>query len=314
MDILIQFENALYGEGTVSEMIGTDFDYYVDRIIQFPSLRPLNIDKIVRICLEFCKNSQFRQLLLEKSVLKCPVLIHRLFKSGVYVFEEIEHFLQTDWSFIACFYYRKEIKSFAEFIEKKDIYRTDNYDKSYYEDIDDTELMVEYGFLPSSIEYCLKYDDIESLESISPSVNRNKNLIDLQGKWSPFEWSYIGEDLDLLSISGFFGSVKCFKHLMMNGCMINDSVKSLVVCSGNTDLFYICNKQTDDLSQHLLKASEYMHLHYISFLLEIGTDINSSNQNGTTPLHVACQRGNLNVAAYLISNGADIHKTDSSLY
>jgi len=92
--------------------------------------------------------------------------------------------------------------------------------------------MIEYGYLPSSIEYHLKYDAIDSFI----------NMYDLipKAKWSPFEWSNKPEYLDLLSFARFFGSIKCFKHLLMKGFEIKENVLSMVVCSGCFDLFHLC--------------------------------------------------------------------------
>ena len=62
--------------------------------------------------------------------------------------------------------------------------------------------MIEYGFVPSSIEYCLKYDAIDEFTDF--------NITNQEAKWNKKP-----KYLDLLSFSGYFGSIKCFKHIIM---------------------------------------------------------------------------------------------------
>jgi len=41
--------------------------------------------------------------------------------------------------------------------------------------------------------------------------------------------------------------------------------------------------------------------------VENGADINKkNNNNGTTPLHITCEKGHIEVLKYLVENGADI--------
>ena len=129
--------------------------------------------------------------------------------------------------------------------------------------------MIEYGFLPSSIEYCLKYDVFDILQDME--------IFHQEAKWSPFEWSNKPKYLDLLSFSGFFGSVKCFKHLLMNDFEITDQVLSMVVCSGCLDLLHLCQRQQSFTYDDIFMASEFFHLPLLVFMIENGADVNSKN-------------------------------------
>ena len=46
-------------------------------------------------------------------------------------------------------------------------------------------------------------------------------------------------------------------------------------------------------------------------LLESGADPGIANKSGTTPLHVAAMRGDVNTSALLIAAGADLEARDS---
>jgi len=199
----IFFERFLFGDG--NEIVTDDMEFCVDRIVMLPKIRPHQLEKAVRVSVEYCILGDFRRKLLEKST-ECPVLIYQLHKRGVFLFEEIETFLENRNTFMLSYYFRKEIKDFESFIESK--YKPDDFDESFFKNENDIDQLIEYGFLQTSIEYCLKYDVIDDLAIL---FNLNQ-----KAKWSPFEWSFMPQYFDLLSFAGFFGSIKCFKHLLMS--------------------------------------------------------------------------------------------------
>ena len=266
MEEKISFERFLFGDG--NEIRINDMEFCVDRILMLPKIRPHQLEKAVKLSVEYCKLSDFRKELLEKSN-KSPILIYQLYKRGVFVFEEIEPILRNRNTFLLCYYYRKEIKDFESFIESK--YKPDDFDESFFENENDIDQLIEYGYLQSSIEYYLKYDVIDDLLNID-----NLNQI---ARWSPFEWSNKPEYLDLLSFSGFFGSIKCFKHLLMKGFEINENVVSMVVCGGSIDLFHMCQGLQFLPPNLVCKASEFFHLPLLVFLIENGADINAKSND-----------------------------------
>jgi len=297
MEEKISFEDFLFGEG--NEIRINDMEFCVDRIIELPKIRPHQLDKAVRLSIEYCQIADFRRKLLEKSN-ECPVLIYQLYKRGIFVFEEIEPFLRNSNTFLLCYYFRKEIKDFDSFIKSKD--KLDDLDASFFQNENEIDQLIEYGFLPSSIEYCLKYDVIDDL--------LNLNNLNQKARWSPFEWSIKRQNIDLLSFAGFFGSIKCFKHLLMKGLVINEKVLSMVVCSGCLDLFHICQGQ-DFLTPNLVcQVSEFFHLSLLDFMIENGADINAKNEDEATPLHYAAASGHLRVVEYLVNQKADINAKD----
>jgi len=267
MDVLIDFENSLYGDTKDMGCFDTlDSVFVVDRIVVFPSIRPFCLDKVIEICAKCCSMPDFRGILLEKLNV-CPVLIYHLHKKGVLVFEEIEPYLVQGYPPVYDYYFMNEIRAKGN---------SDNKDKtkyrrgvSYHEN--DLLMMFEYGFHPSTIEYCLKYDDIDSL--------RQFNLLNQKtAKWSPFEWSRKPPNLDFLSFSVYFGSIWCFKHLIMNGFEINDKIRSLAVCCGSLDMFHLCNIGGGSLVESLSYASKFCRKSFIKYFLENGVDINGKDE------------------------------------
>jgi len=266
MEVKTSFERFLFGDG--NEIVIDDMEFCVNRIIMLPKIRPHQLETAVRLSVEYCKSTDFRRKLLEKYK-DCPVLIYQLHKRGILVFEEIEQFLGNTNTFLISYYFRKEIKDFESFIKRK--FKPEDFDESFFENENDIDQMIEYGFHPSSIEYCLKYDVNDDL-AIWDNLNQKVS-------WSPFEWSFKPEYLDLLSFTGFFGSIKCFKHLLLKGFEVNDNVLSMVVCCGCFDLFHICQRHQFVTPNLVCKASEFFRIPLLVFMIENGADINAKSSN-----------------------------------
>ena len=45
-------------------------------------------------------------------------------------------------------------------------------------------------------------------------------------------------------------------------------------------------------------------------MIDVGTDLNSENKNGMTPLMIAARQGNAVLVKALLAKGADVRKTD----
>jgi len=270
MDEMLAFENYLYGDNlTIFGNKIQDNEFLVDRIVLLPSFRPFSVEKVVKISFEYSFDLDFHRMLLERSF-ECPILNYRLYQSGFFNFEEIEPILMRKESSILFYYYRKEINDFNIVIKNK---RNPQYfEENMIEDENKICLLIKFGFIPSSIEYCLKYDDILAFRPLFEPKMHN-------ARWSPFEWSRKPVSLDVLSFSGFFGSIQCFKYLISNGYEINDTVRSMVVCSGCFDLIHISIDNKRDGISLMCMASEFCHLFVLKYLVENGGDINLKNKS-----------------------------------
>ena len=324
----VAFDHFLFGDG--EECTINDAEFFADRIVMFPHIRPLQIDKAIRLCIEYCKKEEFRNTLLKKAIMfienivlcqtlrdnyhshheekeylekyPCPVLVYRLFKRGVYSFSEIEPFLENKDSFLLWCYFRKEISDFKNIFEKKK--KEDYFSFISDEAIDKLieneykiDQLIEYGFLPSSIEYCLKYDDIEAIRCL----DINDQII----HWNPFEWSWKPDCLDLLSVSGFFGSVNCFKYLLLNGHQLDNNVMLSVSCGGDNDIFHLIKEHITFSEDFLYQAAKFCQESLISYFYENRDDINRMEDNGL--LRIASKYGHLCIVDYLMNHGIIIN-------
>jgi len=293
MEERIDFENFLYGDGM--EIIINDIGFVVDRIIMLPKIRPHKIEQAVSLSIEYCRMEGFRQKILEKSK-EFPVLVYRLFKRGVFVLEEIIRFVTKCHSIMLCKYFRKEIECYPDLI--KNLIGISNDYKAIFEIEVFNDQIIEYGFCPSSIEYCLKYDVIDDLIKFQ--------ILKREAEWSQFEWSNKPGFLDLLSFSGYFGSIRCFKHLLLNGFEFNDYVVSMVVCSGSLDLLHLIEFDKHLNSDTVSNAVEFCHLPILTFMLENGIDINYKNKDFNSLLGLAAKNGHLSIVQFLVNQKVDL--------
>jgi len=269
MNKIVEFEKLLFGEGIFTRY-DDDIDFWIDKLVILPSIRPFLLDELVIRCSEYCSDSFFCNKLLKKSIKDCPALVYRLYKRNIIKFEDILPFLRDDSIYVGCYYYETEIDDLEGFLFNKSI--PNEYDYSFYKTIQNSDEAKQYGFSSHSMEFCLKYDDLEHFREYYDQETSFLN-------WSCFEWSQKPRYFDLLSFSGYFGSLNCFRFLLMKGYEINMNVSSSVACSGNAELFQLCSQKTIDFSSSLCNASDFCNLLYITFILENGGDINEKNED-----------------------------------
>ena len=267
MEEYIKFESVLFQDDPIFENLNLcDVNFCVDRLVNHPSLRPLLLEKVVSLCKDLCQKTDFKERLLEKSAQICPVLLFRLFKLGVYTANDIKPLLQADDCWLLCVYFRKQIRYFGKFFETK----RKTFNIQLYNDTD-IDQMIDYGFVPNSIEFCLKYDDLEVLKSHSISFKNNNGQI---GKWNPFEWASKPSSMYYLAFSGYFGSLKCFKQLLMIGYSIDDQVRNQAICNGSISIFHFCNDQNPYPNELIHYAAKFCQINMIKYLIENGANIN----------------------------------------
>ena len=106
--------------------------------------------------------------------------------------------------------------------------------------------------LSINIEKAIKYDDIDTLQQLISTFDYEKltkyeYLIDIPINSLPQYHSYPGYSMFDLTI--IYGSVKCFKYLMLNGCYEqgNRNVISYAIIGANYEIFHILEQQNKDI-------------------------------------------------------------------
>ena len=64
MDEKTAFENYLYEDG--KEIALNDVEFRVDRLIMLPKIRPHQLERSVRLSIEYCRIADFRRKIIEK--------------------------------------------------------------------------------------------------------------------------------------------------------------------------------------------------------------------------------------------------------
>ena len=134
------------------------------------------------------------------------------------------------------------------------------WDDNDYQNLDN---LIKYGFKKGSIEYSLKYDNIEQLEEFdrNPTFSFDQKL-----NWSPFEWSQKPRSTLMLDFCCYFGSIKCFKFLLVNGCRISGFTLYNAICSGSTELINLCSDSLRENDLSLYYSSKYCHMSIMEWL------------------------------------------------
>lgn len=72
---------------------------------------------------------------------------------------------------------------------------------------------------------------------------------------------------------------------------------------------FIENDDGNNLSHYLVQNNNFCTIKYLK---EIGIDLNKCNNQGLTPLHIACKKEkNANIIRFLVQNGCDLTKIDN---
>jgi len=315
MEKIIEFEDSLYGYDPVFQKVDViDQEFWIDRLTKLPKYRPLLLEKLVVLCQDYCVCRTFALQLLEKAIIECPVIIQRLYKKGVYSFGEICPLIKKGRGYVANVYFERELKD-PEYDSFDDYF--DDYDDVYnfsrqrcHDDDDDEEdymvmdTLIQYGFLPNSVEFCLKYDDLDCLTEI---INNKDILLRSDLIWNPYEWSIEPKSLRIMPFSAFFGSVKCFKYLLMNNWSLNgEYLKQCVICGGSSELFHLCiTKSSTTLSEYIHDASFFNRKAIIHNLIENGACVDSLDQELNSSLHISVKNCHLGIVEILLENGAN---------
>lgn len=187
--------------------------------------------------------------------------------------------------------------------------------------------IIECGFPLDSPGYAIKNDNINLLQELASKEEFDYNQKILQEYFGPHERS-------LISTAAYYGSVNCFKFLLLNNAKVDLSTSESSVMGGNKQLIDICIKENkdhsnmmtaavishrDDLFEWILEnvpdvkhASLYdcvRSLNYNAFLYYI--DTHSMTKDPVPALCIAAQMGIVSMCRVLIDNGADTKAVNS---
>jgi Pyruvate/2-oxoacid:ferredoxin oxidoreductase delta subunit len=139
------------------------------------------------------------------------------------------------------------------FLEKKDFFPI--------------EEIRQFGYSKDSMGFFLKYDKFEELQQLSTFPNFN---VSAKIFISPCDLpsGITLEEESLLSVSVFYGSVECFKFLLLNGAEVTSSVCVSAVKGGDLEIIQICELEHVDFSDCLQASVAYLRNDVADWLLQ----------------------------------------------
>lgn len=142
--------------------------------------------------------------------------------------------------------------------------------------------------------YFCAFDLIEELKNAATSADFYVDL-------STREYQFDDYSLSLLDIACKYGSIECFKYLIMNGAKISQFSAKMAVEGGNLEIIRILQREGIKFDKLYSWACEYHHNHICDWLLE-------NYQSDLLTLCDSLLFYNIKSFLFLVANGFDVNK------
>jgi len=306
MEKKISFEYQLFRDETPDNIEEIDdIDFVINTLVNLSRFKPQKYDLIFKFHQKYSERKEFKEKFLEKALRQNFFFVSLLIEKNIYSSDDVAHSFGTpnDTSSIV------KLSNLLCTIECPGIESSDVCQDTF----DLTEKFINTNYLPGTIEYCLRFDDIDGLRSIylNPRVSQDQDIIiEIENT--------MNLSVNLLGACGFFGSIHCFKYLLSTKeFLIDQSVIECVICGGSIEIFQLCLQPIGIsciVSKLVILASCYNSLDLLVFMVENRADINEKTENGKAPLHYAAWNGHLSVVEYLVNQKADINAKNNYVY
>ncbi|OHT11141.1 hypothetical protein TRFO_01030 [Tritrichomonas foetus] len=118
----------------------------------------------------------------------------------------------------------------------------------------------------TGIARIIKKDDIESLQQISTQENFDFDTQVSFNQWDT-EQLFNKKDVPIVDIAAYFGSVKCFKFIYMNGVSIRKLTK-IAIAGGNIEIIRLAEQKAITFKGTLQVAIKHRHQNIARWLIE----------------------------------------------
>ena len=128
-----------------------------------------------------------------------------------------------------------------------------------------------------SIQYYLKEDSITEFQNY---IN-NDSSFDFKKRIEINSESYLifithshnikesmKNEISMLCFTAFYGSIKCFKYLLLNGCDITDNLGNYAIAGANCDIIHYLEETQFKLDDCFLTCIRYHRNQYIDWLMD----------------------------------------------
>ena len=183
-----------------------------------------NIHKIIDI---------FSRLLISTETQESNYLLEKLIEQGL-----IESMSVKNKRTLYFLHYQSEVKC------NKDL----PFSNQFFENVEELQKenwklhkkYVSEGVNPSNIAKVIRNDEVERLQEMSSQANFDFNQIIPPSLYE--RCSFVNnENVSLIDYSAFFGSIKCFQFLLLNGSKLENTFQ-YAVAGGNHEIIHLCEQ------------------------------------------------------------------------
>ena len=278
--------------GECEDVLDLDISFFSREVIFHGKNNPFSLEKIGNLVELYF---QHNQNVIDKQEICFGMIFKEFPRLALYLYQA--HLFQADFIIqeIKKEYQSMQIILFKEYIDELNEFSKyiNSSHKKALSFIDNRKQVINDGWKIGEIGYILKFDDIDSLKEMEIPKKDHKVV------WSIFEWINSPADLSLLSVSACFSSLKCFRHLLINGFSISKNVIMGSIYGGNLDIFHLCVPFIDEKSieEFAFNSSVWRKNEIAEWII----------LNYNVPLSIFVHSNNLYFVLYLIQNGYDLN-------
>ena len=183
-------------------------------------------------------------------------------------------------------------------------------------------------------------DNLELFQQLlADNSDEGKNQVFDIELFSPFNFYFNRKEVNRMELAALFGSIKCFKYLMINGDEINEETCKFAVAGGNFEIIHLCEQKGLQFRDclyfsslyHRFEIFEWLNTHFnyrkihlyqfieyynepLFYLYSFsGSNAETNNRYGKIPVNFASYNGHLEVVKYLYETcHADVEAKDGS--
>lgn len=266
------FENEILSKFFLNACVGRpeNIESYVKLIIQINKLQIQERNSNSNSFLSFFSNmliSRFKKTFYydadKKIQQEMCFIIEKLIESGFVESKEIIY--EQTPLFFAHFL---DVKQFERmlFLERK------NYSSAVLSQINENDFenhkkIVQIGKNMNEIALAIRNDNLDELQKSLFNQDFNFNF---NGKISNCIYercSFVNNEISYIEYAAFFGAVKCFKYLLLNGANLSQNIAKFAVGGGNNEIIRICEQKNCDFKDTVQVAIKYHHWEIFKWLI-----------------------------------------------
>lgn len=225
------------------------------------TIRPLNQPFYADLAALIVKNvdDSFKFALLEKTRFS---FLRLLFNAGVFSLDEIRRKCAAEPN--QSFFFVPELGITNAAIQFNDILEDEEIlehlmkdDWAMYRDL------VEYGYFTSTLEYAIKFDNLDLLREIWKGDDYYTSMEVDENCWEKGDWP----PCNPLSLAARFGSINCFRNMIERGSKPDENICENAIIGGNKEIIETVAHLGGDFVEGLKAAAQYHRFDVFDWIL-----------------------------------------------